>query len=45
MNWKKYEEKLLKNKKFRKVAAGSEPEYQLIRNLIVAKVKKAVTRS
>jgi hypothetical protein len=37
MNWESYEKKLLKNKKFRKIAAGQEPEYQAARSSIAAK--------
>lgn len=45
MNWKTYEKKLLKNKEFRRIAEESEPEYQLARSLIAARIKKRLTQS
>ena len=45
MNWKTYEKKLLKNKEFRRIAKESEPEYQLARSLIAARIKKRLTQA
>lgn len=39
MTFGQFEKKLLKSKKFREIAAKSEPEYQAIRKLIKAKLK------
>ena len=44
MTFDQFEKKLLKNKKFREAAAKLEPEYQLTRSLIAAKIKKNTTR-
>lgn len=45
MNWRTYERKLLKNKEFRKIAKESEPEYQLARSLISARIKSKLTQA
>lgn len=45
MNWKTYEKKLLKNKEFRQIAEETEPEYQLARSLIAARIKKRLTQA
>ncbi len=45
MNWKTYEKKLLKNKEFRRIAKESEPEYQLARSLIAARINKRLTQA
>lgn len=45
MNWKTYEKKLLKNKEFRRIAKESEPEYQLARSLISARIKSKLTQA
>ncbi|MBI5356893.1 helix-turn-helix transcriptional regulator [Candidatus Collierbacteria bacterium] len=39
------EKELLKDKKFRDAAAKLEPEYQLARSLIAARIKKRMTQS
>jgi len=44
MTFEQFEKKLLKNKKFREAAAKLEPEYQLARNRIIAKIKKNTTQ-
>lgn len=44
MNWKTYEKKLLRNKEFRRIAKESEPEYQLARSLIAARIKSKLTQ-
>ena len=43
-SWKKYEKKLLKNKRFREVADELEPEYVLADSLITARKKKKMTQ-
>jgi DNA-binding XRE family transcriptional regulator len=45
MDWKDYEKKLLKNKKFVEVAKEQEPEYQLARSLLAARIKKGLTQA
>lgn len=45
MNWKTYEKKLLRNKEFRRIAKESEPEYQLARSLIAARIKSKLTQA
>jgi len=45
MNWETYEKKLLKNKEFRRIAKESEPEYQLARSLIAARINKRLTQA
>jgi DNA-binding XRE family transcriptional regulator len=44
MNWKDFEKQLTKNPEFRKEAAKLEPEYQLARSLIGARIKKKMTQ-
>jgi len=39
------EKELLKDKKFREAAAKLEPEYQLARSLIAARIKKRLTQA
>lgn len=45
MNWETYEKKLLRNKEFRRIADESEPEYQLARSLIAARIKSKLTQA
>jgi DNA-binding XRE family transcriptional regulator len=45
MNWKDFEKQLMKNPEFRKEAAKIEPEYQLARSLIGARIKKRMTQA
>ncbi len=45
MNWETYEKKLLKNKEFRRIVKESEPEYQLARSLIAARIKQKMTQA
>lgn len=45
MDWKTYEKKLLKDKRFVEVAKRLEPEYQLARSLIAARIKKKLTQA
>ena len=44
MNWKDFEKKLLKNPEVVKELKKLEPEYQLARSLIGARVKKRLTQ-
>ena len=44
MNWKDFERELMKDPKFRKEAAKLEPEYQLARSLIGARIKRRLTQ-
>ena len=44
MNWKDFEKKLLKNPEVIKELKKLEPEYQLARSLIGARVKKRLTQ-
>lgn len=44
MDWKKHEEKLLKNPKFKKIVEKLEPEYQLARSIILNRVKRGLTQ-
>jgi ribosome-binding protein aMBF1 (putative translation factor) len=45
MNWKDYEKKLLKNKRFVEVSNQLEPEYQLARSLIAARLQKGISQA
>jgi predicted transcriptional regulator len=45
MNWNTYEKKLLRSKEFRRIAEESEPEYQLARSLIAARIKSKLTQA
>lgn len=40
MTFEQFGKQLLKNKKFREIAAKSEPDYQLARSLMADKIKK-----
>jgi len=40
-----YEKQLMKDKAFREVAAKLEPEFQLARSLIAARIKKNLTQA
>lgn len=44
-NWEVLEKKLMKNPEFRKAVKESEPEYQLARSLIAARIKKHLTQA
>jgi len=44
-NWKQVKKELLKNPDFRKSYEASEPEYQLARSLIAARIKKDLTQA
>ena len=44
MTFEQFEKQLLKDKKFRKAAAKLEPEYQLDRSRIAARIKKNTTQ-
>lgn len=45
MNWQDLENKWMKDPEFRKEAAKLEPEYQLARSLIGARIKKKMTQA
>jgi predicted transcriptional regulator len=44
MDWKDYEKKLLKNKKFVEISNQLEPEYQLARSLIATRLQKGISQ-
>lgn len=44
-NWEVLEKKLMKNPEFRKAVKESEPEYQLARSLIAARIKKHLSQA
>lgn len=45
MDWKDYEKKLLENKRFLEVANEQDPEYQLARSLLSARITKGFTQA
>jgi ribosome-binding protein aMBF1 (putative translation factor) len=45
LDWKDYEKKLLANPDFVAVAKKLEPEYQLAKSLIAARIKKRLTQA
>lgn len=45
VTFEQLEKELLKNKKFREIAAKLEPEYQLARSLIAARIKRNLTQA
>lgn len=44
MNWKTHKRELLKNPKFRQALRETEPEYQVARALILARLKNDLTQ-
>ena len=44
MDWKKHKRELLKNPKFRQALKETEPEYQVARALIVARLRNDLTQ-
>ena len=44
MDWKTHKRKLLKNPKFRQAVKETEPEYQVARALVLARVKNDLTQ-
>ena len=45
LTWREYRKKLLRDPEVRKELAKIEPEYQLARSLIAARIKKRMTQS
>ncbi len=43
MNWKEYKKQLLKNKDFKREYARLEPEYQVARAVVAARLENANT--
>ena len=44
MNWDKHKKELLKNPEFRRALIETEPEYQVARALILARIKNKMTQ-
>jgi len=44
-NWRQVKKEILKNPEFRQSYEASEPEYQLARSLIAARLKKDLTQA
>ena len=44
-SWRQVKKELLKNSEFRKAYDEYEPEYQLARSLIIARIKKDLTQA
>lgn len=45
MNWKEYKKQLLKNKDFKREYDKLEPEYQVARAVVAARLRKGLTQS
>jgi len=45
MNWKEYKKQLLKNKDFKKEYEKLEPEYQVARAVVAARLRRGLTQS
>lgn len=45
ITFEQYEKQLMKDKEFRQAAAKLEPEFQLARSLIAARIKKKLTQA
>ena len=43
--WKEYEKKLFKRKGFKKLSVKNEPQFQLVRSLISARLKKNLSQN